>query len=316
MWNGELNGTVCFQNTLLRPRPRLSTDSRFLAWWGRYAFADGLFASIATGANIFHVSADRVRSLPVTYRPLAAQRAIADFLDTETARIDALISRKHRMIEFLDQRLDASIRGRLHDVATWSPLKRRWVVDCKHRTPEYLDSGYPVVSPGDISPGRIDLTRAHRFVGLGDYSDLADRPRRPKRGDIIYSRNASIGIAAYVETDEPFCMGQDVCLITSTAESQLFLAYALNTVGVDQPEAQKIGSTFSRVNVAQVLELMVPTPHHSVQCELARVFDSMRRDRDHTAHAHTRQIELLQEHRQALITAAVTGELDIPGVAA
>jgi len=91
VWNDELPGPVCFQNTLLRLRPRLGTDPRFLAWWARYAFADGLFASIASGANIYHLSAERVRSLRMRRFVLAEQRAIADYLDAETARIDILV---------------------------------------------------------------------------------------------------------------------------------------------------------------------------------------------------------------------------------
>src|SRR5690606_26012790 len=88
VWNGDLQGTVCFQNTLLRLRPRGETDSRFLAWWARYAHAAGLFASVATGANIYHLSAERVRALPCNAPPLTEQRRIADFLDAETARIN------------------------------------------------------------------------------------------------------------------------------------------------------------------------------------------------------------------------------------
>ncbi len=103
VWSQDLPGTHCFQNTLLRLRPRPGTNPRFLAWWARYAFADGLFAIIATGANIFHVSAERVRSLPMTYLPLPEQRAIADYLDRETARIDVLIAAKQRMLSLLDE---------------------------------------------------------------------------------------------------------------------------------------------------------------------------------------------------------------------
>ena len=109
VWNGEITGTVCFQNTLLRLRPRSSMDPTFLAWWCRYAHADGLFARVATGANIYHISAERVRSLPMTHRPLAEQRAIADYLDIETGRIDALISKTHRVIDLLAERRQAVI---------------------------------------------------------------------------------------------------------------------------------------------------------------------------------------------------------------
>ncbi|MEI2811347.1 MAG: restriction endonuclease subunit S [Nocardioides sp.] len=221
------------------------------------------------------------------------------------------------MIELLESRFNSYIRERLSETGPTIPLKRRWkVIDCKHRTPSYVDRGYPVISPGDVTAGRLDLSVAHRFVGQADLEDLAGGDRRPKQGDIIYSRNASIGIAGFVDTDERFCMGQDVCLVTSAEQDQLYLSYVLNSVGMDQLDVQKIGSTFSRVNVAQILELDIPTPNPELQRTLAAEFDVERAFADTTIARLRKQIALLVERRQALITAAVTGELEIPGVAA
>ena len=109
VWNSEIDGIVCFQNTLLRLRPRPSTDHRFLAWWCRYAYASGLFESMATGANIYHLSADRIRSLPMAHVPLATQRTIADHLDTEIGRIEATIDNERRVLDLLAERRQALI---------------------------------------------------------------------------------------------------------------------------------------------------------------------------------------------------------------
>jgi type I restriction enzyme S subunit len=104
VWSEEIAGVVCFQNTLLRLRSHASTDPRFLAWWCRSAFASGLFASVAEGANIFHLSAERVRALPMTRLSLHLQRTIADFLDIETARIDRLAFKLRSQIDLLAER--------------------------------------------------------------------------------------------------------------------------------------------------------------------------------------------------------------------
>ena len=319
VWSGEINGVVCFQNTLLRLRPRSkSTDSRFLAWWARHAFASGLFAGVATGANIYHISAERVRAIPVSFPNVFRQREVADFLDAETTRIYELIAKKRRMVNLVRTRFDLSVRQALGD-PSWPPLplKRRWtVIDCKHRTPTYAVEGIPVVSPGDTTPGRLDLSRCHRFVDTTDYQELTAGGRRPRRGDIIYSRNASVGIASYVDTDKPFCMGQDVCLIRSDDQDQRFLTYALNTFGLDQLELTKVGSTFTRINVAQISQLQIPCPKIEVQRHVADHLDQLTSTVGQITVRLHRQIGLLQEHCQALITSAVTGQLDIPGVVA
>ncbi len=115
---------------------------------------------------------DEFACIKVGIPELAVQRAVADFLDAETARIDALIEKKQRMVELLRVRFDAFTRLLIASLDSPSvPLKRYWsVVDCKHRTPDYVADGIPVVSPGDATPGRLDLSRCHRFVSAA-YSD-------------------------------------------------------------------------------------------------------------------------------------------------
>ena len=261
----------------------------------------------------FDISWDDLRLVPILIPEFGTQRAISDYLDAETVRIDTLISKKRRLIELLQERWDVWVRNQLASLPNPTrPLKRHWrVIDCKHRTPTYVEEGYPVVSPGDATPGRLDLRRAHRFVDESDYNDLASGYRQPKRGDIVYSRNASIGIASYVDTDEPFCMGQDVCLIQSNDMDQLFLMYALNSIGLDQLETQKIGSTFDRVNISQILEIRVPVPDPSEQQELGRRFDLAASRRSRAQEILEQQINLLKDYRTALITAAVTGQISV-----
>jgi type I restriction enzyme S subunit len=310
-------GAVSTAYRVYRLGPQI--DPRFAHHYFRSSLAVAQYRLLVRGVTTFDRSVTRedFEAMPMPVPPLETQRAIADYLDGETTRIDALITKKRRMIELLESRFNSYIRERLSETGPTIPLKRRWkVIDCKHRTPSYVDRGYPVISPGDVTAGRLDLSVAHRFVGQADLEDLAGGDRRPKQGDIIYSRNASIGIAGFVDTDERFCMGQDVCLVTSAEQDQLYLSYVLNSVGMDQLDVQKIGSTFSRVNVAQILELDIPTPNPELQRTLAAEFDVERAFADTTIARLRKQIALLVERRQALITAAVTGELEIPGVAA
>lgn len=257
-----------------------------------------------------------IETLTTSLPPLPTQRKIADFLDAETSRIDQLIVARDRQREVLIERLQAEIRLSLAEDSVGqprlhSPLRRRWTVtDCKHRTPRYVEEGYPVVSPGDVEPGKLDLRRCHRFVDEADFRDLT-RGRVPRRGDIVYSRNASIGIACYVDTAEPFTMGQDVCLISSTEQDQRYLTHALNSLGVDQLEQVKIGSTFSRVNIAQILDLLIPDCEPKEQQEVADRLDERVARYEALTASIDRATALLKWRKQAIITAAVTGQLDI-----
>lgn len=202
-----------FAHYLLRSRPALDQ-----------------YRAMVRGVTTFDRSVTRedFEAMPIGLPPMPEQRAIADFLDVETARIDALIEKKRKLVHLLELRFESWIRSILRSLDTpILPLKRKWqVIDCKHRTPEYIAEGYPVMSPGDATAGRANLSRCTRFVSEVDFLDLTEGGRRPERGDIIYSRNASIGIACYLDTDEPVAMGQDVCLIKSADQDQLFLSFA------------------------------------------------------------------------------------------
>ncbi len=286
----------------------------------RYTFTSmsaGL-QSRGQGSTFSELSSEALAAMPLPLPSPRVQRAIADFLDAETARIDALITKKRELADLLEVRWQVMVRAvALSSGGPLVPLRRLWTVtDCKHRTPTYVEDGFPVVSPGDVTAGRLDLRQCHRFVSAVDFADLTEGGRRPHRGDIVYSRNASIGIAAYVETDEPFTMGQDVCLIRSQMEDQLWMTYMLNSVGVDQLAEMKIGSTFDRVNISQLLDLQLPAPPPDVQRFEAQRLDEERQRVDRLHSSLQAQITLLRERRQALITAAVTGELELPGVAA
>lgn len=318
----DLPGVLCgYHLATARPRPS-AIDGRFLRWALVSTASRQQLERAATGVTRFGLRQDVVGGMTIPVPSLREQVAVADYLDAETARIDTLVAARERTAELAGQRLDIVVRQSVSGGADGRPypsmpLRRRWtVVDCKHRTPEYQPEGYPVVSPGDATPGRLDLTRCTRFVGRADFDDLTEGVRRPRRGDIIYTRNASIGIASFVETDEPFSMGQDVCLIRSRDQEQRFLTYVLNTLGMDQLEEHKIGSTFSRINVAQVLDLTVPYLSLDVQRRIADALDEATSLTTELRAAANRQVKLLLERRQALITAAVTGQLEIPGASA
>lgn len=82
VWRGEVEGTVCFQNTLLRLRAiEGKTIPSFVAQWARFAFESGLFAEVSSGTSIFHVGAERAAKMPLPAIPVKDQAAVARVLD-------------------------------------------------------------------------------------------------------------------------------------------------------------------------------------------------------------------------------------------
>ena len=81
-------------------------------------------------------------------------------------------------------------------------------------------------------------------------------------------------------------------------------------------ELSSVGSTMDNLNSDIVLGMPCLVPPAAEQSEIVKHVDVMRAQSDGLANRLSFQIDLLQEHRQVLVTGAVTGDLEVPGVAA
>lgn len=129
------------------------------------------------------------------------------------------------------------------------------ITDCKHRTPEYINTGIPVVSPGLIRWGALNLSESSKKVSEEEAVSLMDHCI-VKQNDLIFSRNQSVGIASQVKTDERFVLGQDVVLLQENKLSIDYVYFCIQT-----PKVQNLikrasgGSTFSRINLGELKKL-------------------------------------------------------------
>jgi type I restriction enzyme S subunit len=323
VWNGEVHGTVCFQNTLLRLRPRLGTNARFLAWWSRYAYSLGLFASVATGANIFHLSAERVRALSAWLPSPTHQAEIADFLDAETARIDGLIEKKRRMIGLLEERRTAITISNVTNQA-WPRVKLTLVAQLgsghtpSRNRPEWWENPtIPWVTTGDVVQmrgDRIEFIETTKFaiseLGLANSAAELHSART-----VVLSRTASVGFSAIMA--QPMATSQD--FVTWTCGPRLsprFLLLCLRAMRSELLGRLAMGSTHKTIYMPEIEAIRVPLPTVEEQERVVPQVWNRLRPIDAAVAAIERQIVLLREHRQALLTAAVAGELDIAKAAA
>lgn len=272
--------------------------------------------------------------LPVV--PLEEQKAIAAFLDRETAKIDALIAEQDKLITLLAEKRQATIshavtRGLNPDAPTketgvswvgkvpahweFAPLKRFWsVTDCKHTTAEFVDEGYPLASIREVQSRYVALDNAKRTTPYF-FEQLIEGGRRPLPGDLIFSRNATVGEVAQVTAEHPpFAMGQDVCLLRRRHEeysSDFLQAVIHSSVVIEQLKNIMVGSTFKRVNVEEIRGLYVPMPPRAEQVAISEFIGAVTTKLDCLQGEAETAIALLRERRGALISAAVTGQVDV-----
>lgn len=255
------------------------------------------------------------------------QRAIADFLDAETARIDALIEKKCRMIELLDERFWNWLSDRIRQTAApIAPLRRAlaWITDgpfgSSLTSAHYSDEGARVVRLGNI--GMADFKNEDEaYISEEHYASLLKH--RVRAGDLLIaglgdSRN-HVGRGCVAPDLGPALVKAD-CYCAAVEEgiaSAEFLAlYLASPLGRNAVAYLSRGSTRTRINLDVAKAIPVILPPQSEQAILVAEARQRRQTNSSVQESLSRQIRLLQEHRQALITAAVTGQLTIPGLAA
>ena len=275
---------------------------------------------------------------PMHIPPPDEQTAIVRFLDYANGRLERAIRAKRKVIALLNEQkqvvihravtrgLDPSVPRKpsgipwLGDIPQhWevSALRRYWrVTDCKHLTVPFVDDGIPLASVVEVQTFSLNLSHCKR-TKPDWYRSLIEGDRKPKRGDLIYCRNASVGACALVETDIDFSMGQDVCLIRTQTQNQRFLNYLLHSPFMDHQLALiLVGSTFKRINISNIKALTVLVPPKNEQDTICEFLDS-RLETYYTAISSLeREIGFLREYRTRLVADVVTGKLDVREAAA
>lgn len=148
------------------------------------------------------------------------------------------------------------------------------IIDCKHITPKFVDEGYPFIRPRNVKSEGLDFSDIDH-ISENDFMILTDK-HKPKKGDIIFSRNATFGIPSYNDTDIDFAIGQDVVVMTETDLPSKYIFFFLQSeIAKQQIMKVSTGSTFNRINLEFIRKLQVFVPPMAEQEKIINVFDSL-----------------------------------------
>lgn len=140
------------------------------------------------------------------------------------------------------------------------------VIDCKHRTAKREEEGIPIVSPGNINWGPLDLGSC-KHTSEEEYQSLMDHCT-VQEWDLVMGRNQTFGVASFVQPGQRFVLGQDTVLIKPRTFSSKYIYLALqSSLLLNQIERLSIGSTFKRINLKDIRSLRIPVADSSRQQE-------------------------------------------------
>lgn len=325
---------------LLALRPKDGVESRWLAYvCGSKALIEWSVAT-SEGTKMPRTSWEKLGAFRLDVPPPARQRDIADFLDAEITRIDAVIRKKQSMMGLLEERLamarlnaiagaSVAAASQTNDPVWLGAIPRHWRIEKlkyvarmesghtpNKQVPEYWENcTIPWVTLNDVGhleDGDEFVNPKNRINELG----LANSSARvlPAR-TVILSRDATVGRAALLGA--PMAVSQHfvgwVCGPTLLPE---FLLEVLRGPLQGLFRSLSFGSTIPTIGVPELRELVVPIPSRGEQQTIVDELQRLRRAIRRTTALIKHQIDQLAERRATLITSAVTEQLDVGPVAA
>lgn len=334
-WMGALGvsqhaGIVSPAYSVYRPKPGVEIDSRYFDYLYR---SDAYVAEMTRHSRGIHSSRLRIYpnvflSLRVPNPPLETQRAIADYLDRETARIDMLIEEQQRLIELLRERRGGVVDAALQPGVNWIRTTLKFLTQgIDQGVSPQAESGladdpgsWGVLKSGCVNRG---VFRQEEHKRLSDTFDV-DKRMRVAVGDLIVSRASGsadlVGSAALVEE-----LNYDLILSDKLFRLRLcpdyvprFVYWFLNSQLYRLQVRQAISGAEGLANNLPLKSLRsfgVAVPPLEEQRRIAAYLDEQTAKIDALIAETETFIELARERRSALVTAAVTGKIDVREVA-
>lgn len=341
----DLPGSVSVISTVLTPRRGL--NSKFVHYLLRSQPFQEEYYRFGTGivADLWSTRYNSMKRIILAIPPFREQASIADFLDQEAQQIDDLIRKQEHLIELLAEKRQAVIThavtkgldpnaptkpsgipglGDIPDTWRTAELKRAltFITSGSRGWAEfYSDHGTPFVRIGNLTRGNLHLDMSQtQHVEIP--RDSEGTRAVVEANDVLFSITAYLGsVAVASEKESGSYVSQHVAL-TRLDQNRLqsrFLGYfVLSEFGQRQLNEGAYGGTKLQLSLEDIKKVMIPVPPMSEQIEITRHLDGSTTRIDALLKLARKSISLLRERRSALISAAVTGKINVTdeGVAA
>jgi type I restriction enzyme S subunit len=285
---------------------------------------------IAPNTTLPILDQEEVGYLPFMVPPLAEQRAIAAFLDRETAKIDALVEKKERLISLLREKrtalishvvtkgLDPTVPMKDSGVEWLGPIPAHWEVK---RLKTVASIQVAKVAKKSDETTYVGLEHVESWTGrllLDAHREVVDSVVTEFRaGDVLFGKLRPYLAKAARPDFDGVCSSELVVLRPTAQCTQTFLMYfLLNSSYIRWIDSLTYGTKMPRVSPEQVGSSAIALPPLSEQRAIATFLDRETAKIDALIAKVREAIERLKEYRTALISAAVTGKIDVREVVA
>lgn len=341
IWAGEIEACY-FQNSVNRVRPIGENSTRFAYYWMSLLKDKGFIDVLCNKSTIAHFTAEKVAAVPMALPPSEEQQAICLFLDREASKIDGLISEQEKLIALLKEKRQAVIshavtRGLNPNVPMkdsgiewlgevpvhWSACPLKFIsrigngsTPSRDNAEYWAEAGFPWLNSSVVN--QDEVTEAQQFVTEAALKECHLPIVAPPAVLVgITGQGKTRGMAAPLKFEAT--INQHLAYIKPN-EEHLLVAYLLRAIEMAydhlRTESDGAGSTKGAITCDQLARLSIPLPPLEEQQAITEHLDAKSREFDTLSTEAQRGIDLLKERRSALISAAVTGKIDVRQLAA
>lgn len=326
-YNREDVGLIGGEQILLKPYTEI-VFGKYLYYFSRVF--NSKLRQFATGLKVFRFSTDDLKNLFLELPPFSEQTAIANFLDYETAKIDTLIAKQERMIELLGEKRSALIFQAVTKGIDPKVKMKDSGVEWLREVPEHWEvkktkTFFKLVTQPAPANNDYELLSIYTDIGVRPRKDLEAKGNKAsttdsywmvEKGDLIVNKllawMGAIGYSAYDGVTSP---AYDI-LRPSLEVNSMFYHYLFRTK-IAQQEFKRwsrgIMEMRLRLYFDELGNLPMPVPPKEEQSRIVEYIQKSELKIDTLIEKAQKAIELMKERRTALISAAVTGKIDVRG---
>lgn len=278
---------------------------------------------------------DDLKRLPIALPPRDEQSALATFLSCETAKIDALIAKQKNLIDLLKEKrqalvshavtkgIDSNVLMKSSGVEWLGNVPEHWevsgftkylgpIIDYRGRTPTKTEDGVVLLTARNVKNGKINYEASEEFISPDEYSVVMQRGL-PQIGDVIFTMEAPLGQVANIDR-AGIALAQRIVKFSGSPGfvNNYFLKYWIMGTGCQvQLEQLATGSTALGIKSSKLGQIKSCWPPIEEQERIVSYVDAALLKIDKLISQAEHATVLQREHRTALISAAVTGKIDV-----
>lgn len=311
-------------------------DKTYLAWLMRAYDHCKVFYTLGGGLRQSLKYSD-IKRLPVLLPPLVEQSLSVNLIDRETTRIDSLIAKKTRFVELLKEKrqsmithavtkgLDPNVKMKESGVEWIGEVPEHWSVlrlsnigqiskACGGNKQDDSESGTPCIRYGDLyTTYDIIIRDIKKYITQESESNYTPI----KYGDILFAASGEtfeeIGKSSVNLSSIHACCGGDLIILRPFGNTDpVYAAYAVGSTSA-QAQKSQMGKGFTVIHIYgnQIKNILIAAPDLNEQKNIGQYLERRSKIFDILIEKTQRSIDIIKERRSALITAAVTGKIDL-----